>query len=71
MFLTFFGSFRGNIEDFNHCKEPEKTMLVPLVLLSIGAIFFGSFFEYEFTSAKYQIFSDSILLSKDLSLIHI
>ena len=65
VFLTFFGSFRGNIEDFNHCKEPEKTMLVPLVLLSIGAIFFGSFFEYEFTSAKYQIFSDSILLSKD------
>ena len=40
-------------------------MLVPLVLLSLGAVFLGSFFEYEFTSYKYQIFSDSILLSKD------
>ncbi len=65
VFLTFFGSYRGKIDDFNHCKEPEKTMLVPLVFLSLGAIFFGSFFEYDFTSAKYQIFSDSILLSKD------
>ena len=65
VFLTFFGSFRGKTDDFNHCHEPEKIMLVPLVLLSIGAIFFGSFFEYEFTSAKYQIFSDSIILSKD------
>ena len=43
----------------------KRTMLVPLVLLSLGAVFFGSFFEFDFTSAKYQIFSDSILLSKD------
>ena len=65
IFLTFFGSFRGKKDDFNHCHEPERTMLVPLLLLSLGAVFFGSFFEVYFTSAKYQIFSDSILLSKD------
>ena len=65
VFLTFFGSFRGKIDDFNHCHEPERTMLIPLVLLSLGAVFFGSFFEFDFTSAKYQIFSDSILLSKE------
>ena len=65
IFLTFFGSFRGNKDDFKHCHEPEKTMLIPLVILSLGAVFFGSFFEFQFTSAKYQIFSDSILLSKD------
>jgi NADH-quinone oxidoreductase subunit L len=40
-------------------------MLIPLVLLSLGAVFFGSFFEFDFASEKYQIFSDSILLSKD------
>ncbi len=45
VFLTFFGSFRGKIDDFNHCHEPERTMLIPLVLLSLGAVFFGSFFE--------------------------
>ncbi len=65
IFLTFFGSFRGNKDDFNHCHEPEKTMLIPLAILSLGAVFFGSFFELYFTSAKYQIFSDSILLSID------
>jgi NADH-quinone oxidoreductase subunit L len=65
VFLTFFGSFRGKIDDFNHCHEPERTMLIPLVFLSLGAVFFGSFFEFDFTSAKYQIFSDSILLSKE------
>merc|ERR1711991_1082832 len=65
VFLTFFGSFRGKTDDFNKCKEPERTMLVPLILLSLGAVFFGSFFEFDFTSAKHQIFSDAILLSKD------
>ena len=40
-------------------------MIVPLVLLSLGAVFFGSVFEFNFTNAKYQIFSDSILLSKE------
>ncbi len=65
VFLTFFGSFRGKKDDFNNCHEPERTMLIPLVLLSFGAVFFGSFFEFDFTSERYQIFSDSILLSKD------
>jgi NADH-quinone oxidoreductase subunit L len=63
IFLTFFGSFRGNKDDFNHCHEPEKTMLIPLAILALGAVFFGSFFELYFTSAKNHIFSDSILLS--------
>ncbi len=63
--LTFFGSFRGNIDYFNNCHEPEKTMTIPLVLLSLGAVFLGSVFEFDFTSAKYQIFSDSIILSKE------
>ena len=65
IFLTFFGSFKGNKDDFNHCQEPERNMLIPLVLLSLGAVFFGSFFEFDFASEKYQIFSDSIVLSKD------
>ncbi len=65
IFLTFFGSFKGNKDDFNNCREPERNMLIPLVLLSVGAVFFGSFFEFDFASEKYQIFSDSILLSKD------
>ena len=35
-----------------HCHEPERTMLVPLLLLSLGAVFFGSFFELYFYKRK-------------------
>ena len=55
VFLTFFGSFRGKIDDFNHCHEPEKTMLIPLLLLSLGAVFLGSFFEFDFTLSLIHI----------------
>ena len=65
MFLTFFGKYRGNRDVFMHCHEPSWTMLIPLILLSLGSIFFGSLFEYSFTNEKYQIFSDSIFLSKE------
>ena len=70
VFLTFFGSFRGNADDFNHCHEPERTMLIPLVLLSVGAVFFGTLFEYQFTNEKYQIFSDSIFLADGNTILH-
>ncbi len=63
MFLTFFGKYRGNRDVFMHCHEPSWTMLIPLILLSLGSIFFGSLFEYSFTNEKYQIFSDAIFIS--------
>ena len=63
VFLTFFGQYRGNKDVLLHCHEPSWSMLVPLILLSLGSIFFGSLFEYSFTNEKYQIFSDAIFLS--------
>jgi len=70
MFLTFFGQFRGNKADFEHCHEPSWNMLIPLILLCVGSIFFGSLFEYVFTNENYQIFSDSIILSADNTILH-
>ena len=70
MFLTFFGKYRGDRDVFLHCHESSWTMLSPLIFLSLGSIFFGSLFEYSFTNEKYQIFSDSIFLSLNNTILH-
>lgn len=49
MFLTFFGTPRGNRQTHEHAHESPMVMLVPLGVLAVGAIFagmiwFGSFF---------------------------
>jgi NADH-quinone oxidoreductase subunit L len=41
MFLTFFGTPRGDKHTHEHAHESPKTMLVPLGVLAIGAIFAG------------------------------
>ena len=49
IFLTFFGSPRGNAHTHEHAHEAPGLMLIPLGLLSVGAVlagvvWFGSFF---------------------------
>ena len=49
MFLTFYGEPRGDHHTHEHAHESPKTMLVPLGVLALGAIFsgmlwYGSFF---------------------------
>jgi NADH-quinone oxidoreductase subunit L len=49
MFLTFYGSQRGDKHTHEHAHESPMTMLVPLGVLALGAVFagmvwFGSFF---------------------------
>ncbi|WP_163851019.1 NADH-quinone oxidoreductase subunit L [Pseudooceanicola aestuarii] len=49
MFLTFFGEPRGDKHTHDHAHESPTVMLVPLAVLSLGAIFagmlwYGSFF---------------------------
>ena len=63
IFMTFFGDFRGKIEYFDDAHEPAVTMLIPLLLLSAGAIFSGMFFYNQFIGSnaneffKYSIFN--------------
>jgi NADH:ubiquinone oxidoreductase subunit 5 (subunit L)/multisubunit Na+/H+ antiporter MnhA subunit len=40
--MTFFGNFRGKIEHLKNAHEPDKMMLLPLLLLSVGAVFAGT-----------------------------
>jgi NADH-quinone oxidoreductase subunit L len=42
MFLTFFGEARGNKHTHDHAHESPMTMLVPLGVLAVGAVFAGS-----------------------------
>ena len=48
IFMTFHGNYRGDHHTFDHAHESPKTMLVPLGLLSVGAVFAGAFFYKHF-----------------------
>lgn len=44
IFLTFHGKTRADHETFDHAHEAPKVMLLPLLVLSIGAVFVGYIF---------------------------
>jgi NADH-quinone oxidoreductase subunit L len=41
LFLTFHGKFRGDHHTYDHAHESPLSMMVPLVVLAIGAVFAG------------------------------
>jgi len=43
IFMTFHGRFRGDMHDLDHVHDAPQVMLVPLVILGIGAIVAGLF----------------------------
>ncbi len=52
MFMTFYGTPRGDHHAHDHAHESPKTMLIPLGVLSLGAVFagmiwYGNFFGDE------------------------
>ncbi|MEL6571460.1 MAG: NADH-quinone oxidoreductase subunit L [Pseudomonadota bacterium] len=54
MFLTFYGTPRGDKHTHEHAHESPRVMLVPLAVLAIGAIFSGMvFYKPFFKSDKY------------------
>ncbi|MCL6283963.1 NADH-quinone oxidoreductase subunit L [Ruegeria sp. 2012CJ41-6] len=58
IFLTFFGEARGNKHTHDHAHESPMTMLVPLGVLSLGAIFagmlwYGAFFGHADKVGKF------------------
>ncbi|SNS80925.1 NADH-quinone oxidoreductase subunit L [Tropicimonas sediminicola] len=48
MFLTFHGEARGDKHTHEHAHESPRVMLVPLVVLAVGAIFSGMVFYNSF-----------------------
>ena len=54
IFLTFYGTPRGDKHTHEHAHESPKVMLAPLAILAIGAIFAGMvFYKPFFGNAKY------------------
>lgn len=58
MFLTFYGTPRGDKHTHDHAHESPMTMIVPLGVLALGAIFagmvwYGSFFGHTDKVAKF------------------
>ncbi|MBL4750470.1 MAG: NADH-quinone oxidoreductase subunit L [Amylibacter sp.] len=56
IFMTFHGTYRGPKEVLDHAHESPRSMLVPLALLSVGAIFAGVMFAGDFIGDKQGAF---------------
>ncbi len=56
IFMTFHGTYRGPKDVLDHAHESPRTMLFPLLLLSIGAVFAGALFASDFIGDKEAAF---------------
>ena len=72
IFLTFHGSFNNNKLNIKDLHESPLVMLIPLVLLSFGALFSGIFFKEIFigTESSQLFWKDSIMFLEPLSKDH-
>ena len=72
IFLTFHGSFNNKRLNIKDLHESPLVMLIPLFLLSVGALFSGMFFKEIFIGAQSsQLFwKDSIMFLEPLSKEH-
>ena len=72
IFLTFHGSFNNKRLNIKDLHESPLVMLIPLFLLSVGALFSGMFFKEIFIGAESsQLFwKDSIIFLEPLSQDH-
>ena len=52
MFMTFFGTARCSNETLSHVHESPPVMLVPLIILSFGALFAGAVFAGLFVGGE-------------------
>jgi NADH-quinone oxidoreductase subunit L len=62
MFLTFHGQTRADRETYAHAHESPWVMLVPLMLLALGAVVAGFAFQTLFVGHDYQAFWRNALL---------
>ena len=48
IFMTFHGKYRGDEETLKHAHDSPPVMLIPLILLAVGALFAGAVFKSDF-----------------------
>ena len=71
MFKTFHGEYNNKDIKIEETHESPMVMIIPLILLSIGAIFAGYIFKELFLDSYYanNFWQDSIFFLKPLPLI--
>jgi NADH-quinone oxidoreductase subunit L len=73
MFLTFFGQPRGDRHTHEHAHESPMTMIAPLGVLAVGAVFAGMIWYGPFFGSTEQVtewFGDSILMVESNTVLH-
>jgi len=73
MFLTFFGEQRGDRHTHERAHESPMTMIVPLGVLALGAVFAGMIWYGPFFGSTEQVtewFGDSILMVESNHVLH-
>jgi NADH-quinone oxidoreductase subunit L len=72
MFLTFYGTPRGDHHTHDHAHESPNVMLIPLAVLALGAIFSGMVWYGPFFGSTEQVrdwFGASIYMTADNNLV--
>ncbi|MBL4751395.1 MAG: NADH-quinone oxidoreductase subunit L [Amylibacter sp.] len=54
IFMTFYGKARGDKHTHEHAHESPLTMLIPLGILAVGAVFAGMVWHGDFFGHNYQ-----------------
>lgn len=71
VFMTFHGKPRAATDVMHHVHESGNVMLIPLFILSLGALFAGAFFKEYFIGDLHQAFwKGSLFIDSTNTLLH-
>jgi NADH-quinone oxidoreductase subunit L len=71
IFLTFFGEARGDRHTHEHAHESPLSMLIPLAVLALGALFSGMIWYGSFFGDGYEeFFGASVFFRPENTVIH-
>ncbi|MBM3644695.1 MAG: NADH-quinone oxidoreductase subunit L [Alphaproteobacteria bacterium] len=71
MFMTFYGKYRGDHHTWDHAHESPPSMLIPLYVLGLGAVFAGIVAYNWFVGDSWQAFwGKSIAIASTKEILH-
>ncbi|WP_075214650.1 NADH-quinone oxidoreductase subunit L [Mongoliimonas terrestris] len=71
IFLTFFGQTRADHHTFEHAHESPRVMLIPLIVLSVGAVLAGMVFYEAFVGeAQGEFWKGALLYGPENHILH-
>jgi NADH-quinone oxidoreductase subunit L len=71
IFMTFHGTFRGPKHVYDHAHESPPSMMIPLFVLAVGAVFAGMAFLSPFIEEGYEAFwQGALFLGNDNHILH-